>query len=187
MTRDARGNDHGADGRFTARPRGEADVDLSQSGAPGPWPQGREQINDLLDLQHLERIQVDERFVETQLQDAEDTLQTVEHIRNMNPRLAYAALYDAARFSMEAALAKQGLRPTAKGGHTVVIDALSAQLGRAGAALKPMHRIRKRRHDAEYPYPDTPLITISDVDDDLPKVREVVTTMRKFVSMIGEF
>lgn len=154
---------------------------------PGSWPHGVDAVQGLLDLGHLERITVDDRFVETQLQDAEDNIASVKVLKKSNPRLAYIALYDAARYSLEAALAKQGLRPTAKGGHTVAIDALTAQLGQAGACLRPMDRIRKRRNDAEYPYPDTPLIGISDVSDDLPKVEVVVSTMRQFVGMVGEF
>ena len=154
---------------------------------PKSWPQGADAIQGLLDLGHLERITVDERFVETQLQDAEDNVASVKLLTRSNPRLAYVALYDAARYAIEAALAKQGLRPTSKGGHTVAIDALTAQLGQAGACLRPLDRIRKRRIDAEYPYPDTPLIVISDVTDDLPKVEVVVSTMRQFVGMVGEF
>lgn len=141
----------------------------------------------LLDLGHLERIEIDLRFAETQLQDAEDNVASVKLLTRSNPRLAYVALYDAARYAMEAALAAQGLRPTSKGGHTVAIDVLSAQLGQLGACLRPMDRMRKRRIDAEYPYPDTPLIGVADVIDDLPKVEAVVSTMRKFVPLIGKF
>lgn len=155
--------------------------------AVGRWPQGEETIVNLLDVGHLERIEVDERFVETQMQDAEDNVETVRVFYRQNPRMAYIALYDAARYAIEAALAKQGMRPTARGGHTVAIDALQAQLGRMGACLDPMNRIRKRRHDAEYPYPDTPMIAVSDVEDDLPKVEAVVQTMRNFSRMVGEF
>jgi hypothetical protein len=155
--------------------------------ARGSWPQGAEKIQGLLDLEHLERISVDERFVETQLQDAEDNIASVGLLAGSNPRLAYVALYDAARYAIEAALAVQGLRPTPKGGHTVAIDALIAQLGKAGGCLRPMDRIRKRRIDAEYPYPDTPLIAVADVTDDLPKVTVVVATMRQFVGVVGEF
>lgn len=154
---------------------------------PASWPQGADAIDGLLDLGHLERVVVDERFVETQLQDAEDNVESVRLLTTSNPRLAYIAMYDAARYAMEAALAKQGLRPTARGGHTVAIDALAAQLGQAGACLRPMDRIRKRRIDAEYPYPDSPLVAIADVTDDLPKVEEVVGAMRKFVAVVGEF
>lgn len=183
--RDSKGNDHEDDGKFRSQPKDEASVVLNEP--TGRWAQGEDTIENLLDVGHLERIEVDERFVETQIQDAEDNIETIELVYRQNPRMAYVAMYDAARYAIEAALARQGLRPTAKGGHTVAIDALQAQLGRMGACLTPMNRIRKRRHDAEYPYPDTPMIAISDVEDDLPKVAEVVRTMRKFVRMVGEF
>lgn len=179
------GDDHNDDGKAHSEPEDEADV--SSSRTVGRWSQGEETIGNLLDIGHLERIEVDERFVETQMQDAEDNIETVELVYRQNPRMAYIAMYDAARYSIEAALARQGIRPTAKGGHTVAIDALQAQLGRMGSCLGPMNRIRKHRNDAEYPYPDTPMIAISDVEDDLPKVIEVVRTMRRFSGMVGEF
>lgn len=186
--KDAQGNEHDGDGTLGPRKREEAEVPSPEPPvAPGTWPHGADRIQSLLDLGHLERIEVDERFVETQLLDAEDNIASVKVLTRSNPRLAYVALYDAARYSMEAALAQQGIRVTQRGGHTVAIEALKAQLGQAGAALSPMDRIRKRRIDAEYPYPSTPIIAVSDVTDDLPTVELVVETMRKFVTMVGEF
>ena len=46
-----------------------------------------------------------------------------------DPEGAYTLLYDASRLALTAALAVQGLRPTTRGGHVVVGDALRAQRG----------------------------------------------------------
>ncbi len=184
--KDRQGRDHGRDGRYTDKERDEAgSVRLTSD--PGRWAQGEERIQHLLELGHLERIQVDVSFVESQLREAEHTLDAAKAATAFTPRAAYVGLYDAARIAVEAVLARQGLRPTRAGGHTVAIDAIEAQLGRMSGIVKPLNRIRSRRVDAEYPYPNTQVITSDEVDEDLKKAREIVTSMQKFVHRVGEF
>lgn len=43
-----------------------------------------------------------------------------------------------------------------------------------GAALRPFDRLRRQRHDAEYPAVDSPELAAADVRDDIPKVSVIV-------------
>ncbi|MEU5881988.1 hypothetical protein [Spirillospora sp. NPDC047279] len=64
---------------------------------------------------------------------------------------AYVLAYDAARLAGTALLAQQGLRPTTRGGHLVVDEALRAQFGEV---FRPFRTLRIRRNELEYPaYP----------------------------------
>lgn len=86
-------------------------------------------------------------------------------------------LYAAARKSMAAVLAAQGLRATSKGGHVAVQEAVAAQLGRSGAVVRPFGRLRRTRNDADYPRLDSPQLSGQDIAEDLPKARDIVTAM----------
>jgi hypothetical protein len=43
-----------------------------------------------------------------------------------------------------------------------------------GQQLRPFDRMRRQRHDAEYPQIDTPELHPDDIRDDLPKIRAIV-------------
>jgi hypothetical protein len=70
----------------------------------------------------------------------------------VSPLAGYALAYDAARKALTAILENQGLRPTTRGGHLAVYEAVRAQLeAPMGRLLRTFNRMRTRRHDAEYP------------------------------------
>ena len=90
-------------------------------------------------------------------------------------------LYSAARKAMAAALARQGLRATSKGGHLAVQEAVTGQLGTTGVIVRPFGRLRRTRNDADYPRLDSPELTAEDVHDDLPKARQIVGAMTSLI------
>lgn len=94
-----------------------------------------------------------------------------------DPAGAYDMLYAAARKAMAAALAVQGLRSTSKGGHMAVQEAVTHQLGATGSVVRPFGRLRRTRNDADYPRLDSPELTTDDIDEDLPKARQIVAAM----------
>jgi hypothetical protein len=55
------------------------------------------------------------------------------------------------------------LRATNKGGHIAVQEAVTAQLGRSGAVVRPFGRLRRTRNDADYPQLDTPELASEDI------------------------
>ncbi|MGF1667842.1 MAG: hypothetical protein ACFCVC_16405 [Acidimicrobiia bacterium] len=69
----------------------------------------------------------------------------------LDPVGAYQLAYDASREAAMALLAARGLRPTARGGHVAVVQAMEA-LGVAG--FERLDAMRRRRNKLEYPGPD---------------------------------
>lgn len=103
-----------------------------------------------------------------------------------DPPGAYAVLYDAARKSLGAVLARQGLRGTSKNGHRATQEAVEAQLGpNAKRIVRPFRSLRLRRHDAEYPSLDTPELTAEEAEEALADARAIVEAMQTFLPNIG--
>lgn len=139
------------------------------------WQQGRAEIDSMLAKGELERVQASREHADRLLSQARRHLSSAEATREADPEGAYGTLYDAGRKALWAILANQGLRPTTKGGHLAVYHAVRAQLDPPmGQELRPFDRMRRQRHDAEYPRVDTPELHSDDVGDDLPKIRSIV-------------
>jgi hypothetical protein len=97
-------------------------------------------------------------------------------------------MYDAARKALTAVLENQGLRPTARGGHLAVYEAVSAQLDPPlGATLRPFDRMRRQRHDVEYPPTDAPELTPEDIREDLPKSGKIVALAARVLDQMSPF
>lgn len=72
-------------------------------------------------------------------------------------------------------LQNEGLRATSRGGHTVIYEAVRAQLDPPlGAMLRPFHRMRARRNEVEYRSSEAPSVTAEEVAADLPKVEALI-------------
>jgi len=101
---------------------------------------------------------------------------------------AYALLYDAARKALTAILENQGLRPTSRGGHLAVYHAVRAQLDPPmGRTLLPFDRMRRRRHDVEYPPAGAPELASEDVTDDVPKVTALLELAQRVLDEMSPF
>lgn len=68
----------------------------------------------------------------------------------------YQLAYDALRKSAASLLVAQGLRPTSRGGHVAVQEAVNAQFGTTVRVLRSFGRIRRARNSFEYPSSETP-------------------------------
>ncbi|MEV0569418.1 hypothetical protein [Dactylosporangium sp. NPDC050588] len=91
------------------------------------WAQGADTIRKLLDLGDLQKIQGADANGQPLLDKAERTLISAVVLCEKDPGSSYTLAYDAARFACTALLAQQGLRPTSKGGHYAVEQAVRAQ------------------------------------------------------------
>jgi HEPN domain-containing protein len=70
---------------------------------------------------------------------------------------AFVTAYDAARKSLSAMLAVQGLRARGgDGGHRVLSELMQAQLPRHRRILREFDWMRHKRNDTQYPDPDKP-------------------------------
>ncbi len=136
----------------------------------------------------LERVQASRQHADRLVQQSRRHLESADKTRDSDPEGAYGILYDAGRKALWAILANQGLRPTAKGGHLAVYHAVIAQLDPPmGQQLRPFDRMRRQRHDAEYPKIDSPDLTADDIRDDLPKIRAIVDIAERIMDEMSVF
>ena len=148
----------------------------SDSTSPGGWAQGRSKIDRYLQQKRLQEVAPNRSHAEKLLELAQAHTQTASMVADDDPEGAFAAAYDGARKALVAILANQGLRPTSKGGHVVVGEAVTAQLDPPHrATLRPFDRMRERRNKAaEYPDPGIPPITPDEVRDGIEKARKMI-------------
>lgn len=67
-------------------------------------------------------------------------------------------------------------------------EAVLAQLDPPlGKILRPFDRLRRRRNEAEYPSADTPALSAADVENDIPKVDEIVSAAKKVLDQMSPF
>ncbi|HEV2637610.1 MAG TPA: HEPN domain-containing protein [Actinocrinis sp.] len=116
------------------------------------WNAGEAIVERQLQERHLEKVIGAKADGEPWLKRARRILRTAQGDLDEDPASAYVLAYDAARQGCTALLAQQGLRPTSRGGHYAVEEAVRAQFGRV---LREFGVLRKRRNELEYPeYPD---------------------------------
>lgn len=117
------------------------------------WQHGAAEIEELLRHGELQRVAADTTASADLLADARRHLASADLIRHHDPNAAFGLLYDAARKACSALLEGQGLRVTSKGGHIAVRQAVLAQFGQlpGGEVLRPFDRLRRRRHELDYP------------------------------------
>lgn len=82
------------------------------------------------------------------MEKAARTLASAQALQTADADSSYTLAYDAARFACTALLAQQGLRPTSKGGHYAVEQAMRAQFQ---AHFRTFGALRRRRNELEYP------------------------------------
>lgn len=148
------------------------------------WSTGREAVEAMLVEGHLDQVTASTENAARLLAEAQRHLRSAELVADADPAGGYDLLYAAAPTSMAAVLAVQGLRATSKGGHVAVQEAVTAQLGRRGAVVRPFGRLRRTRNDADYPRLDSPQLSSDDIAEDLPKARDIVTAMGQLLPLL---
>jgi hypothetical protein len=139
------------------------------------WNQGRGVIDGLIADGLMQRVVPSREHADRLIAQAYAHLSSATTICARDPAGGYAMTYDAARKALTAVLENQGLRPTTRGGHLAVYQAVRAQLSPPLAdVLAPFDRMRRQRHDVEYPPVDAPELTEADVREDIPKATALV-------------
>ena len=139
------------------------------------WEQGRAEVDALIARGLVEKVAPSREHADRLLAQARRHLANAQGAAAKDPEGAYGTLYDAGRKALWAVLANQGLRPTTRGGHLAVYDTVRAQLDPPmGAQLRPFDRMRRRRHEVEYPALDTPELDPDDVLADVPKIQAII-------------
>lgn len=152
------------------------------------WEQGRAAVDRMIVDKELERVPPSRRQADRLLAQSDRHLVSADRICDDDPEGAYALVYDAARKALAAILENEGLRPTTRGGHLAVYDAVRAQLDPPlGWIMRPFDRMRRQRHDAEYPPADAPELTADDVREDRPKAVELIDLARRVLDEMSPF
>ena len=152
------------------------------------WDQGREVVDGLIASGKLQRVFASREHAERLLDQSRKHLSSCDLTASKDPEGAYALLYDAARKSLTAVLEVQGLRPTSVGGHVVIYQALKAQIDPPmGRIMSTFNRLRRSRHDSEYPSLSGPELTEQDVREDLEKAKEIVGVAQKLLDKFPIF
>lgn len=151
------------------------------------WATGRDRVEALVELGHLELVTPSDEHATLLMNDAERHLASAEVLASTDASAAYALAYDAARKALSAVLARQGLRATSSGGHVAVQDAIEAQLGGARSVVSQFGRMRRRRRDAEYPNEDSAPIDSVEVTEDLPHAAAIVEAARKLLDLVDRW
>ncbi|WBB57946.1 hypothetical protein O7599_19960 [Streptomyces sp. WMMC500] len=152
------------------------------------WQQGRAALENMLARGDLERIPASREQADNLLVQARNHLAAAQAVTAIDSVGAYQLLYDAARKSLVAVLENQGLRPTSRGGHIAVRDALTAQLDPPmGAVLRPYDRMRRRRNQAEYADLETPPPDADDVAADIPKVKAIIDLAERVLDEMSPY
>jgi hypothetical protein len=152
------------------------------------WNQGRAEIERMLADSQLQRVRAGRDHSDRLIKQAREHLASAETICDSDPAGGYAMAYDAARKALTSILENQGLRPTTRGGHLATYDAVRAQLDPPlGHELRPFDRMRRQRHEVEYPRSDAPEMTREDVREDIPKARAIVDLAARVLDEMSAF
>ena len=152
------------------------------------WVQGRTVIEQMLSAGDLQRVPASREHAVRLLEQARRHVSSTQNAAVAAPEGAYALLYDAARKALTAILENQGLRPTSRGGHLAVYHAIRAQLDPPmGRVLLPFDRMRRRRHDVEYPPAGAPELRPEDVTEDVPKVTALLDLAQRVLDEMSPF
>jgi uncharacterized protein (UPF0332 family) len=148
------------------------------------WSPGEAVIERQLEERHLEKVTGVKADGAPWLARARRILNTARGDLAEDPASAYVLAYDAARQACTALLAQQGLRPTTRGGHYAVEEAVRAQFG---PLLREFGTLRRRRNELEYPeYPDDEA-TNEEAGDALRIAAGIVDAAEKLRPELGIF
>ena len=136
----------------------------------------------------LQRVPASRAQADRLLTQARAHLTSATKVREDDPNGGYALAYDAARKALTAILENQGLRPTTRGGHLAVLEAVRAQLDPpVSRPLRRFNRMRSRRNDAEYPPTNAPEISATDVCEDQKAAAELIDIAAQVLDEMSPF
>jgi len=140
-------------------------------------------IDYLIERGRLERVTPRKETAEHLVREARRHLASAAHLAQTEDQsMAFVAAYDAARKSLSAILAVQGIRAKGgDGGHAVLLDAVRPQFPEHRQELQRFDWMRTVRNNTEYPDFDTPVATAQDVADARSAAAAIVDLAAGFV------
>ena len=153
----------------------------------GPDPREDPFVNAAVKARRLERVAPSRAHALTLLASARTHLEVVPRFVDIDPGAAFVVLYDAARKELTALLALEGLRPTAIGGHLVVIETVAQRsLPELSGQLPTIDRMRRQRNRIEYPFEDSAPVQVGEVRDVLPVGASVVAAIELLIAELPD-
>lgn len=127
------------------------------------WERGRSTIDELLSKRELERVHADRELAREYIAQSRAHLSAARSIAEQDPIGSFQLAYDSGRKALAGILIAQGLRPTSRGGHRSIEEALRAQLvPPLETVINAFGWMRTVRNASEYPSFDSP---VADIDD----------------------
>ena len=152
------------------------------------WEQGRSVVDRLIAEHRLDRVAPNRELSNLMIHQAEAHLATAEFAMHHDAPGAFQLAYDAARKSLAAVLANQGLRAKGAGAHLTLYEATRAQLHPPlGPVLDEFDWMRRLRNSTEYPDLDRPIAGLTDVQDAIPAARKILELVKTLLDTMPAY
>ena len=148
------------------------------------WKRGETDVEALVVVGDLQKLIGEAASGELLMAKASVTLETAKSAIERDPDSAFVLAYDAARQALTALLAHQGLRPTTKGGHYAVEQAIRAQFG---PGFRQFGALRRRRNELEYPERPGDNATVDEAARSVENAHEIITAAENLLDQLGLF
>ncbi|HXH80522.1 hypothetical protein [Nocardioides sp.] len=148
------------------------------------WKRGESEVEALLAAGELQKLTGAAANGERLLEKATVTLTTARSAVGTDPDSAFVLAYDSARQALISLLGHQGLRPTTKGGHYAVEQAVRAQFG---PGFRQFGALRRRRNELEYPERPGDDATQVEAAEAVENAEAILTAAQGLLDQLGLF
>lgn len=148
------------------------------------WKRGESEVEAQLAAGELQKLTGAAANGERLFEKATVTLTTARSAVETDPDSAFVLAYDASRQALTSLLAHQGLRPTTKGGHYAVEQAVRAQFG---PGFRQFGALRRRRNELEYPERPGDDATQDEAAEAVDNAQAIITAAQGLLDQIGLF
>ncbi len=148
------------------------------------WNRGAADIEALIKAGDLQTVTGAAASGERLLEKAHVTVETAKLAVERDPDSAFVLAYDASRQALTGLLAHQGLRPTTRGGHYAVEQAVRAQFA---AGFRQFGALRRRRNELEYPQGPGDEATVDEARESIDHAAAMITAADGLLNQLGLF
>ncbi len=148
------------------------------------WKRGESDVEALIASGELQKLTGEAANGERLMEKAAVTLETARSAIESDPDSAFVLGYDASRQALTALLAHQGLRPTTRGGHYALEQAVRAQFG---PGFRQFGALRRRRNELEYPERPGDDATNEEASEAVEHAQAIITAAEGLLGQLGMF
>lgn len=148
------------------------------------WKRGESDVEALIASGELQKLTGEAANGERLMEKAAVTLETARSAIESDPDSAFVLGYDASRQALTALLAHQGLRPTTRGGHYALEQAVRAQFG---PGFRQFGALRRRRNELEYPERPGDEATNEEASEAVENAQAIIAAAEGLLGQLGLF